>query len=546
MKKISFFILAILLFSTNPAFPQSPDRGHSRQLSSPALHADGGRHRRVFEPTQCPFALPAGLRADCGFLVVPENRRDDGEGSFPRSRKEIRIAVAIARAPSGSPFPDPIVYLTGGPSAAAITRGSVFYLSTLFFTSNRDLILVDQRGTGLSQPRLGCPEFDTLATVVFPNTPARAVYLDAVRQCRDRLRGDGVDLDAYNSAENAADMDDLRVTLGYDQWNVLGLSNGGLATLTLMRLYPDGIRSVVLDSPSSNDNLQIVNRWQASNRLLDKVFGACASEPVCNGKFANLQSVFHGLINWLQQNPVDVRIPNPTGGPSLFAHVTGDVLLSGTAGLIFDPAALPSLPATIYFAAFGGLAQVVRAATRAPAPLSGVFAYGKTLSTLCSDVIPFETQDDLSDAALAIPVFGNLILDPDALEPINRQACAIWSVSRAAAVQHQPVHSRIPTLILSGEYDGVVSPDEGARIANALRYAPPNRERHFIDEAPPDERERNTHGLPRALFYQVPGAGHIVLNGTCASAIASQFLNNPELDPNTSCLETLPKIVFGH
>ena len=545
MKNISFLIPAILFFSTNPAFAQSPDRDHPIPLRSSAFHADGGRHLRVFEPSQCPFSLPAGIRADCGFLVVPENRRDDGEGNFPRSRKEIRIAVAIARAPSGSPVPDPIVYLTGGPSAAAITRSSIFYLSTLFFSSNRDLILVDQRGTGLSQPRLGCPEFDAVAATAFPNTPTRAAYLDAVRQCRDRLRTEGVDLDAYNSAENAADMDDLRVALGYDQWNVLGLSNGGLATLTLMRLYPEGIRSVVLDSPSSNDNLRVVDRWQASNRLLEKVFTGCASDPICNGRYANLRSVFYGLINGLQQNPVDVPIPNPIGGPSLTTHVTGDVLLSGTTRLVFDPAVLPSLPATIYFAAYGGLAQVVRAAAGATMPSSKVYADGNTLSTLCSDVIPFETQDDLDEAARAIPAFRDLILDPDALEPINRQACQVWSVPRAAAVQHHPVRSRIPTLILSGEYDGVVSPAEGVRIANALRRESSIPKGGIHGGTSPDDDEETTNALPHALFYQVPGVGHIVLNGTCASAIASQFLNNPEFVPNTSCLEALPKIVFG-
>ena len=546
MKNISFLIPAILFFSTNPAFAQSPDRDHPIPLRSSAFHADGGRHLRVFEPSQCPFSLPAGIRADCGFLVVPENRHDEEGESVLSPRKEIRIAVAIARAPSGSPVSDPIMYLTGGPSAAAITRGSIFYLSKLFFNSNRDLILVDQRGTGLSQPRLGCPEFDALAAAAFPNTPSRALYLDAVRRCRDRLRADGVDLDAYNSAENAADMDDLRVALGYDQWNVLGLSSGGLATLTLMRLYPEGIRSVVLDSPSSNDNLRVVDRWRTSNRLLEKVFTGCAADPVCAGRYADLRSVFYGLINRLQLNPVDVPIPNPVGGPPLTTHVTGDVLLSGTSSLVFDSAVLPSLPATIYFAAYGGLAQVVRAAAGVPMASSGVHADGNTLSTLCSDVIPFETQDDLNEAARAIPAFRDLILDPDALEPINRQACAIWGVSRAAAVQHHPVHSRIPTLILSGEYDGVVSPDEGARIANTLRRVSSIPKGGINGGASPDEDEETTNAQPQALFYQVPGVGHIVLNGTCASAIASQFLNHPEFVPNTSCLEALPKIVFGH
>lgn len=486
---------------------------------APALHADRAAPTRVFERIPCAFALPAGIKVDCGFLVVPESREGEGEGHSRAPRKEIQIAVAIARAPSGAPLADPIVYVTGGPSAAAITQGSVFYLSKIFFGANRDLILVDQRGTGLSQPRLGCPEFDTLEAAAFPNAPSRATYLTSVRGCRDRLRAAGIDLAAYDSAENAADLDDLRVALGYDEWNVLGLSNGGLATLTLMRLHPEGIRSVVLDSPSSNDNLRVVDRWRATSRLLEKVFTGCAADPVCAGRFGDVRATFYGLLDGLRQDPVDVSIPNPAGGPSLTAHVTGDVLLSGAATLIFDPAVLPSLPGTIFFAAHGGLVPVVRAAVGTPSPSSAIFAEGKTLSTLCSDVIPFETREDLTDAARALPEFQGLILDPDVLEPINRLACEVWDVPRAHAVQHHPVRSRIPTLILSGEYDGVVSPDEGGRIAESLGHA---------------------------HFYQVPGVGHIVLGGTCASGIAIRFLNSPEAAPATDCLGSLPEIVFGH
>ena len=182
-----------------------------------------------------PGRRPCGHQVDCGFLVVPENRRDNGASS---SDKEIRIAVAIARVSSGVALPDPIVFVPGGPSAAAIDPGTIVFLTSVF-GANRDVIFVDARGTGLSQPRLACPEFDALAVAAFPNAPPRAAYLASVRQCRDRLRADGVDLDAYNSAENAEDLDELRIALGYDQWNVLGLSNGGLATLTLMRLHPE-------------------------------------------------------------------------------------------------------------------------------------------------------------------------------------------------------------------------------------------------------------------------------------------------------------------
>lgn len=474
---------------------------------------------RTIEPAACPFVLPYGIHADCGFLVVPEKRAFDGDQHSRPRQAEVRIAFMVARSPYGNPAPDPIVYVTGGPSAAAISLGNVSYLAPLFLAAGRDLILVDQRGSGISRPRLDCPEFDFLSVATFPNAPSRPTYLASVRACRDRLRGDGVDLDAYNSAASAADLDDLRVSLGYSQWNVLGLSNGGLATLTMMRLHPEGIRSVVLDSPSSNDNLHVVDRWRAPNRLLEKVFADCAADAICNSRYPSLRATFYGLIDDLRLHPVDVPIANPAGGPPLWVHITGDVLLSATASLITDPAVLPSLPATIYFAVYGGLAQVVQASIVAPSALSKVYAYGKTLSTLCSDTIPFETHRDRSQAARTMPEFKNLLLDPDVLEPINREACELWDVRRAPAPQHLPVVSAIPTLILSGELDGAVSPDEGERIGKTLSHS---------------------------RYYQITGIGHVVLNGKCATAIASQFLAHPDAKPNTDCLASLPEIAFGH
>lgn len=102
---------------------------------------------RTIEPAACPFALPYGIRADCGFSVVPGKRFFDGDGRGRSAQNEIRIAFMVARSPHGNPAPDPIVYVTGGPSAAAISPGNVFYLATLFLAANRDLVLVDHCGS---------------------------------------------------------------------------------------------------------------------------------------------------------------------------------------------------------------------------------------------------------------------------------------------------------------------------------------------------------------------------------------------------------------
>ena len=244
-----------------------------------------------------------------------------------------------------------------------------------------------------------------------PNAPTRAAYLASVGQCRDRLRADGVELDAYDSAANAEDLDELRVALGYDRWNVLGLSNGGLATLTLMRLHPEGIRSVVSTRRAATTTC---GSWIDGGRRI-----GCSKRSsstvlpiwlVMDNSRASLRLLRADRCVAAESGR---RVStDPAGGPELTAHATGDVFLAATARLIQNPTALPSFPATIFFAAHGGLAPVVRAAVGTPTPLSDVFAYGKTLSTLCSDIIPFETRDDRTEAARAIPEFSTLILAP--------------------------------------------------------------------------------------------------------------------------------------
>ena len=207
-----------------------------------------------------------------------------------------------------------------------------------------------------------------------------------------------------------------------------------------------------------------------------------------------------------------MSVPNPAGGPALTAHVTGDAFLAGTARLIQNPAVLPSLPPTIFFAAHGGLAQVVGAVVGAPTPLSDVFAFGKTLSTLCSDIIPFETRHDRTEAAQRdsrVPQSDSgprrVGADQSAgLRGLGRAACPGGSAPSGA----QP--------------DPDVDPER--RVPTAWSR--------------PTKASASALRLRRALFYQVPGAGHVVLTGTCASGIASQFFNDPESVPNTSCLST--------
>src|SRR5579875_1167046 len=205
-----------------------------------------------FEPTVCHFKLGAGIVAGrdvrCGFVVVPENR------AAPNS-PTIRLAVAIFKSPRPHPKPDPFVFLQGGPGGSIVSDlGSTVTKKNRVtdYPADRDLVLLDQRGTGLSQPSLACKETTALdyRTLDQNLSLQRQVTLEvqATQQCRNRLAAAGIDLNAYTTVADAADVADLRVALGYPSLNLYAVSYGTRLALTVMRTHPQGIRSVVLDS----------------------------------------------------------------------------------------------------------------------------------------------------------------------------------------------------------------------------------------------------------------------------------------------------------
>src|SRR5579885_1781739 len=194
-----------------------------------------------------------------------------------------------------------------GPGGAIVVSWGASIVATglhMDFVGNRDLILVDQRGTGLSQPQLACPEISRAGWQALDrhlSDPA-TVHLEygALRACRARLVKAGIDLSAYNTVENAADIAALRTALGYKEVDLYGGSYGSTLALQVMRDHPQGIRSVVMDAVADplfdvyNDF--IPSTWNA----LQRVFKECAAVPSCNTAHPHLRQTFMRAVARLQ------------------------------------------------------------------------------------------------------------------------------------------------------------------------------------------------------------------------------------------------------
>jgi pimeloyl-ACP methyl ester carboxylesterase len=243
----------------------------------------------TFTPSDCPFDVPPGQRVDCGVLTVPENRSQPNGNS-------ISLVVGIFRSYSANPQSDPIIYLEGGPGGGALAGAEAWLMTPL--RNDRDVIVFDQRGTGYSIPSLNCPELDEADDI-----------LQATQECHSRLVAEGVDLTAYNSRENATDVEALRVALGIDQANLLGISYGTRLALTVMRDHPGNIRSVVLDSvypPNVDSNYTNVTDTYA---LANAMFADCAADAACSAAFPDIQNRFWASLDQWAEQPIAANDP---------------------------------------------------------------------------------------------------------------------------------------------------------------------------------------------------------------------------------------------
>jgi pimeloyl-ACP methyl ester carboxylesterase len=451
----------------------------------------------AFQITSCPFKLAAGVVEGkdvvCGYLRVPADH------SHPQG-PAIRLAVAIFKTSYSNPAADPVVDLQGGPGTQLLaTIGPVLTPTNLphFQLGDRDLILLDQRGVGYSQPSLSCQANETLLA------------------CHDRLVRQGINLSDYTTIQNAEDVHDLVRALGYHQVTLWGISYGTRLALTVMRLFPADIRSVVLDSTSPPQVNIETGFPAATQRSFDTLFRGCAANPYCNQHYPHLQAVFARLVSDLNQHPATVQVTNPQTGKLVSGVITGDDVVNGLRNGLYDTALIPKLPKVIYQLANHDYSQVVALSEAANAAL-GSDTVGMFYSIECGEDIAFTTPQAMPAAVQMVePETRHYFLT--ALQA-DYADCQLWNVQPVPAVQKQPVTSAIPTLILAGEYDPTTTPAYGMLAARTLS---------------------------RNYFFLFPGTGHgVVGRNSCATSMFLAFLELPTEKPDTTCMSGVGEPLF--
>ncbi len=457
-----------------------------------------------FEGAGCLFPVPPGENVECGYLIVPEDRARSGSPL-------IRLAVAILHSTSGNSLPDPILYLAGGPGVGAVAYAEQWLDSPL--RRRRDVILFDQRGAGLSDPLLDCPELDELALDLLEQalTPEQEAEqrLEQARVCRDRLRTNGVNLAAYTSQASAADIADLRKTLGYAEWNLYGISYGSRLALTVLRDYPTGVRSAILDSPYPPAAPGLLELVPNALRAFEAFFEGCASDPACSTAYPDLRTTYYDLAMQLNQSPQVVPVRHPRTGQMINFLLTGDRLIETTYQVLSKSELIPYLPFLVSEVRAGRpdlLANIgLNLALQVESVSEGVY-----YSVECHDELPFNTYEDLQAVAEQYPAFANFVLGQ-----AEYVICPIWGAAEAGGIETQAVSSPVPTLLLAGTYDPVT---------------------------PPAWAHLTAESLSTSYVYEFPGLGHgVSLVEGCPQRIMQAFLTDPTVAPhNADCIEAMP------
>jgi len=422
------------------------------------------------------------------YLEVPENRTK-------QNGKSIQLAYTILE-PVEETNKEPIVVLQGGPGGPTLFMTEFFVQSPLH--QDRAIIFMDQRGSGKSNAiseNLGTEIMQVLAKDYSLEEEAKEIeqVLDAGKAIATKA---GYDFSAYNSRENAADFEALRKHLGYEQWNLFGGSYGSRLGLTIMRDFPEGVRSAIFSGVFGVESNLYADFNSNFNRALTEVFEGCKEDANCNAQFSNLKTDFFALLNQLQTSPYHAKFRGQA-----FVINAQDLMLI-IHQLLYGKESIAYIP--VFIKAFNKpKSKLINEILEHVLSTLDIINLAMYLSVNTYEEIPFNGYDsfqkDLTENT-AFPVAPAFF---SSIAKYHKN----WHPYRAPKVENQRVVSDIPVLLLNGQFDPIT---------------------------PPSNAESANQNLSNGYTAEFKGEGHNFFNA-CFMQISSSFLNNKFQKPDFSC-----------
>ncbi len=423
------------------------------------------------------------VAARCGRLDVPEDRSaNDG--------KTVSLHIAVVPALRTEPEPDALFILSGGPGQAA----SDFYVALAPAFSrirrDRDIVVVDQRGTGRSN-KLSCPLPDDADLVEIGSERIE----DYTKHCLASLSGDPR---FYTTSIAVRDLDDVRAALGYEKVDLYGVSYGTRVAQHYLKRFPERVRAMVLDGVVPPQLALGPHIPLEAQRALDALFDRCESSAPCKEAFPKLRDEFGALKARLATAPMEVALADPLTAAPLTVRF-GSAEMNGAVRLLsYSDESASILPLLIHEAqaqnrpqAFAAQYEIVKR------DMQDQLAYGMHFSVVCSEDAPRWTGKEVSREALDATYIG-----PSFMEAMTA-ICNVWPRGPVDEGFSEPPRSDVPVLILSGGNDPVTPPAYGEQILP---------------------------GLTNALHIVLSGQGHGQLAIGCMPWIVARFMSSASID----------------
>jgi pimeloyl-ACP methyl ester carboxylesterase len=443
--------------------------------------------------TECrlehPFHLTS-LSARCGTLRVPE------DPEHPKDRS-IELKVAVVPALNRRSVEAPLFLLAGGPGQSAM---QVYVsLNSAFARINRDhaIVLLDQRGTGSSSPQ-SCSYPEEWQQPADPLPELRKATKDCLAKLTPHVR-------FYTTSIAVRDLDEVRAALGFEQIDLYGVSYGTRVAEHYMRRYPAHVHAVILDGVTYPEQMLGVQTPQDGENALNLIMARCRQTADCAAAYPDLQQNLESLLRQFGPEKVMVTIDDPNSGLPLEIEFNRRILGAALRFLSYSAMQASLLPALINEGAHGRLRPLASQSVMNARQIGDQLANGMQYSVICSEDEAFFAAANIDRTAMAKTYQGTDMVDALA------EICRLWPHGPVDADLHAPLHSDIPTLLLSGEADPVTPPADAERAAAGL-----TRHRHLI----------------------LKGEGHGQVAIGCVPRLMADFLNDAVPDKlDATCLD---------
>ena len=439
-----------------------------------------------------------GREASCGVLEVFEDRE-------AKTGRKLDLRVVVLPALASEAQPDPLFLLAGGPGQAATEAFAPLLPALSNLRRSRDLVFVDQRGTGGSN-KLQCELYPKGADL--KTRFESKLDPEKLAGCKDKL---AADLRLYTTPIAMDDLDDVRAALGYPRINLWGGSYGTRAALVYARQHPDRVRALVLDGVAPVSLRLPLYFARDAQRSLELTLNQCAADIDCKARFPTVRADFEALLARLDAQPAQIKIEDPLTSAMTDLVVTRRRFVDNLRAMLYSPELTALLPLTVDRAAHGDFRAFVAQADAASGGIDGQIAVGMFLSVICAEDAPFISPEEIERLAQ-----GSFLGGHQAREFLA--GCKIWPRGRLPDGFREAVHSEAPVLLLSGELDPVT---------------------------PPGWAEEALKTLPNGTHLVAAGVGHGVTSLGCFPDLVQKFIESGTAkNLDSTCAKTMKRPPF--